>query len=100
MALSEEPTALGSLVRARHSLGHLLAYFLAPGTTWGLQFEGVIDQVLRQNRRHNKRKRNESTSSLRKCCNRRTKLCNEFDAVLKTMEVTSTHCLGGRWSTG
>ena len=33
MALSEEPTASGSLVRARHSLGHLLAYFLAPGTT-------------------------------------------------------------------
>ena len=36
MALSEEPAASGSLVLARHSLGHLLAYFLAPGTTWGL----------------------------------------------------------------
>ena len=32
MALSEEPEASGSLVRARHSLGCLLAYFLAPGT--------------------------------------------------------------------
>ena len=64
MALSEEPAASGSLVRARHSLGCLLAYFLAPGTAWGLQFEDMIDQVLRENRRHNKRKHNKSTSSL------------------------------------
>ena len=70
MALSEEPTALGSLVRARHSLRHLLAYFLAPGTAWGLQFEDVIGQVLREKRRHNERKCNESTSSLQKCRNR------------------------------
>ena len=47
----------------------------------------MIDQVLRENRRHNERKCNESTSSLRKCRNRRTKLCDEFDAVSKTMEV-------------
>ena len=87
MALSEEPAASGSLVWARHSLGSLLAYFLGPGTTWGLRFEDVIDQVLRENKRHNKRKRTESTSSLRKCHNRRTKLRNEFDAVSKTMEV-------------
>ena len=70
MALSEEPAASGSLVRVRHSPGHLLAYFLAPGTTWSLQFKDVIDQVLRENKRHNKRKRNESTSSLQKCHNR------------------------------
>ena len=87
MALSEEPPASGSLLRARHSLRHLLAYFLAPGTTWGLQFEDVIDQVLRENRRHNERKHNELTSSLRKCRNRRTKLHDEFDAVSKTMEI-------------
>ena len=31
MALSEEPAASGSLVRTRHCLGHLLAYFLGPG---------------------------------------------------------------------
>ena len=64
MALSEEPAALGSLVQARHSLGCLLAYFLAPGTAWGLQFKDVIDPVLRENKRHNERKHNESTSSL------------------------------------
>ena len=87
MALSEEPTALGSLVRAQHSLGHLLAYFLGPGTAWGLQFEDVINQVLRENKWHNEKKRTDSTSSLRKCHNRQTKLRNEFDAVLKTMEV-------------
>ena len=87
MALSKEPAASGSLVWARHSLGHLLAYFLAPGTAWGLQFEDVVDQVLQENRKQNKRKCNESSFSLRKCCSRRTKLHDEFDDVSKTMEV-------------
>ena len=64
MALSKEPAALGSQVWARHSLGHLLAYFLAPGTTLCLQFEDVVDQVLRENRKHNERKCNESSFSL------------------------------------
>ena len=87
MALSEEPVASGSLWQARHSLGRLLAYFLAPGTAWGLQFEDVVDQVLRENRKQNQRKHNESSSSLRKCRSRKTKLRDEFDAVSKTMEV-------------
>ena len=87
MALSREPAASGSLVQAQHSLGHLLAYFLAPGTAWGLQFEDVVDQVLRENRKQNERRHNESSSSLRKCRSRRTKLCDKFDAVSKTMEV-------------
>ena len=64
MALSEEPAASGSLVRAQHSLGCLLAYFLAPGTAWGLQFKDVVDHILRENRKHNERKCNESASSL------------------------------------
>ena len=87
MALSEEPVASGSLVQARHSLGCLLAYFLAPGTTWGLQFKDVVDQVLQENSKQNERKSNESSSSLRKCHSRRTKLRDEFDAVSKTIEV-------------
>ena len=87
MALSEEPAASGSLVRARHSLRHLLAYFLAPGTTLGLRFKDMIDQVLRENKGHNERKCTESPSSLQKCRNRRTKLHDKFDAVSKTMEV-------------
>ena len=87
MALIEEPTTLGSLVRARHSLGCLLAYFLGPETAWGLQFEDVINQVLRENQRHNEKKHTDVTSSLQKCHNRRTKLHNEFDAVSKAMEV-------------
>ena len=56
MALSEEPAASGSLVQARHSLGHLLTHFLTPGTAWGLQFEDLVDQVLWENRKQNKRK--------------------------------------------
>ena len=87
MALSEEPAASGSLIRARHSLRCLLAYFLGPGTAWGLQFKDVINQVLRENKRHNEKKCTNSTSSLRKCRNRQTKLRNKFDAVSKTMEV-------------
>ena len=87
IALSEESAASGSLVWVQHSPGCLIAYFLAPGTTWSLQFKDVIDHVLRENKRHNERKCNELTSSLEKCHNRRTKLCGEFDAVSKTMEV-------------
>ena len=70
MALSEEPTASGSLVQARHSLGSLLAYFLGPRTAWSLQFEDIIDQVLRENQTHNEKKCTDATSSLRKCRNR------------------------------
>ena len=87
MALSEEPAALGSLVRARHSHGCLLAYFLGPRTAWSLQFKDVINQVLRENQRHNEKKCTDATSSLWKCRNRQTKLYNEFDVVLKAMEV-------------
>ena len=36
MALSKEPASSGSLVRSRHRLGDLLAYFLSPGTAWEL----------------------------------------------------------------
>ena len=89
MALSGEPAASESLVRAQYTLGHLLTHFLAPGTAWGLQFKDVVDQVLRENREQNKRRRNESSSSLSKCRSRRTKLCDEFDAVSKTLEVTT-----------
>ena len=70
MALSEEPVASGSLVRAQHSLGCLLAYFLGPGTAWGLQFKDVINQILRENQTHNEKKHTDVTSSLRKCHNR------------------------------
>ena len=87
MALSEEPAASGSLVRTQHGLGCLLAYFLGPGTAWELQFEDVITQVLKENQRHNEKKCTDAASSLRKCRNRRTKLHNEFDAVLQAMEV-------------
>ena len=87
MALSEEPTTSGSLVRTQHGLRHLLAYFLGPGTAWSLQFEDIIDQVLRENQRHNEKKCTDVTSSLRKCRNRRTKLRTEFDAVSQAMEV-------------
>ena len=87
MALSKEPAASGSLVRARHCLGCLLAYFLGPRTTWELQFEDIVTQVLKENQRHLEKKCTDVSSSLQKCSNRRVKLHNEFDAVSKAMEV-------------
>ena len=87
MALIGEPAASGSLVQAQHSLGCLLTYFLAPGTIWGLRFEDMVDQVLLENRKHNERRQNELSSSLRKCLSQRTKLRDELDAISKTLEV-------------
>ena len=89
MALSEEPAALGSLVRTRHGLGHLLAYFLGPRTAWELQFKDVITQVLKENQRHNEKRRTDAASSLQKCRNWQTKLRDEFDAVSQAMEMTT-----------
>ena len=70
MALSEEPVASESLVRTRHHLGYLLAYFLGPGTTWELQFKDIVTQVLKENQRHLEKKCTDASSSLRKCRNR------------------------------
>ena len=89
MALSEEPTVLESLVRTRHGLGHLLAYFLGPRTAWELQFKDVITQVLKENQRHNEKRRTDAASSLRKCRNWRTKLRDKFEAVSQAMEMTT-----------
>ena len=69
MALSNEPVTLGSLVRGRHYVGHLLSYFLAPGTAWDLHSEDVINQVLKENRAHNERRCSKAASSLKKCLN-------------------------------
>ena len=87
MALSKESAASGSLVRTRHHLGRLLAYFLGLGTTWELQFEDVVTQVLKENQRHLEKRCIDASSSLRKCRNWQVKLRNEFDAMSKTMEV-------------
>ena len=87
MALSEEPASSGSLVRSRHRLGHLLAYFLGPRTTWELQFEDVVTQVLKENLRHIEKRHTDVASSLRKCNKQQTNLCTEFDATSDAMQV-------------
>ena len=66
-----------------------MAYFLGPGTAWELQFEDVVTQVLKENRRHIEKKRTDAASSLRKCNNRQTTLRNEFDVVSQAMEVVT-----------
>ena len=89
MALSKEPATSGSLIRTRHQLGHLLAYFLSPRTAWELQFEDVVTQVLKENRRHIEKKCTDASSSLHRCNNQQTKLRNEFDVVSQTMEMVT-----------
>ena len=87
MALREEPASSGSLVRSRHQLGCLLAYFLSPMTAWELQFEDVVTQVLKENQRHVEKKHTDAVSSLRKCNKWRTNLHIEFDATSEAMQV-------------
>ena len=87
MALSEEPASSGSLVRSRHRLGCLLAYFLGPRTTWELQFKDAVTQVLKENLRHVEKRCTDAASSLRKCNKWWTNLCTEFDATSEATQV-------------
>ena len=89
MALSEEPDSSGSLVRSRHRLGCLLTYFLGSGTTWELQFEDVVTQVLKENLRHVKKRRTDAASSLQRCNKWQTKLHTEFDATSEAMQMVT-----------
>ena len=94
MALSEEPASSGSLVRSRHRLGDLLAYFLSPRTAWELQFEDVITQVLRENQRHIEKRRTKAATSLGKCNKRRSDLRVKFDATSEAMQVVNNAASG------
>ena len=89
MVLSEEPASSGSLVRSRHRLGNLLAYFLGPGTTWELQFEDIVTQVIKENLRHIKKRCTDAASSLWKCNKWWTQLRTEFDATSEAMQVVA-----------
>ena len=89
MALSKEPASSGSLVRSRHRLGCLLAYFLGPGTTLELQFEDVVTQVLKENLRHIDKRGTDVASSLWKCNKWQTQLRTEFDAMSEAMQVVA-----------
>ena len=48
MSLSQDQDASECLVPLRHILGHLLSYFLAPGTS-NLMFGEVVAQVIEEN---------------------------------------------------
>ena len=94
MVLSEEPASSGSLVRSRHRLGNLLAYFLSPGTTWGLQFEDVVTQVIKENLRHIKKRCTNAASSLQKCNKWWIQIHTEFDATSEAMQVVADAASG------
>ena len=89
MALSEEPASSGSLVRSQHRLGCLLAYFLGPGTTGGLQFDDVVTQVIKENLRYIEKRCTDVTSSLWKCNKWRIQIRTEFDATSEAMQVVA-----------
>ena len=95
MALSEEPASSGSLVRSRHRLGDLLAYFLGPGTAWELRFKDVVTQVLKENQGHVKKRCTKAATSLGKCNKRRSDLHVVFDAMSEAMQVV-TNAASGR----
>ena len=94
MALSKEPASSGSLVRSRHRLGNLLAYFLSPGTAWELQFKDVITQVLRENQRHIEKRHMKVAASLSKFNKRRSDLHVEFDATSQAMQAVTDAASG------
>ena len=94
MALSEEPASSGSLVRSRHRLRDLLAYFLGPGTAWELQFEDVVTQVLKENQGHIEKKHTKVATSLGKCNKWRTDLCEEFHATSEAMQMVTDAASG------
>ena len=94
MTLNEEPASSGSLVRSRHMLGDLLAYFLSPRTAWELRFEDVITQVLRENQRHIEKRCTKVATSLGKCNKRRSDLWVEFDATSEAMQVVNNAASG------
>ena len=94
MALSEEPASSGSLVRSRHRLRSLLAYFLIPGTAWKLRFEDVVTQVLKENQRHVKKKHAKVATSLGNCNKWRTDLHVEFDATSEAMQMVTDSASG------
>ena len=94
MVLSGEPASSGSLVRSRHRLGNLLAYFLSPGTTWELQFKDVVTQVIKENLRHVEKRCTDVASSLRKCNKRRIQIRTELDATSEAMQVVADAASG------
>ena len=63
-----------SLIKARHQMGFLLAYFLGPGTAWKLTFKDVVTQVLQENRQQLDAWHNEAATSLYHCNQRRALL--------------------------
>ena len=71
-----------------------MAYFLSPGTTWGLQFEDVVTQVIKENLRHIKKRCTDAASSLRKCNKRWIQICTEFDATSEAMQVVANAASG------
>ena len=84
-----DPNSSRSLIKARHQMGVLLAYFLGPGTAWKLTFEDVIAQVLKENHEQLDAQRNEAVASLHHCNRRRASLCREIDASAVAQELTA-----------
>ena len=66
MAVSD-PDSSKSLVRSRHQMGCLLAYFLGSRMAWRLQFKDMVAQVLQENRLQLGTRCDSATTSLCNC---------------------------------
>ena len=66
-----------------------MAYFLSPGTTWELQFEDVVTQVIKENLRHVEKRCTDAASSLQKCNKWQIQLRTKFDAMSEAMQVVA-----------
>ena len=84
-----DPDSSKSLVRSRHRMGSLLAYFLGPRTAWRLTFEDVVAQVLQENRQLLDTKCDKAAASLRNCSQRQATLHWEIDAATVALEMTA-----------
>ena len=84
-----DPSSSWSLIRARHQMGVLLAYFLGPRMAWKLTFEDVIARVLKENCEQLDTWHDDAVTSLHSCNQRRASLCREIDTLAVAQELTA-----------
>ena len=94
MSLSQEEEASRSLVYLRHIRGHLLDYFLAPGTS-NLCFDEVLTHMIDENYMELQRIKKNMTSSLQKHNSRRIRYLNELDELSKKLDSTGSDRMRG-----
>ena len=94
MSLSREEDASRSLVPSRHTQGHLLGYFLAPGTS-NISYEEVLAQVIEKNHMELRRMWEHLTSLPQDCNAKRTMYLDELANLYRELDTTGVDSLRG-----